>query len=48
VGPRRGEEKILDLPGLELGPLDHPVRSQSLYQLSDPGSTIYAAGSLIF
>jgi hypothetical protein len=26
---RRGEEKILPLPGLELGPLGRPARSQS-------------------
>jgi hypothetical protein len=30
---RRGEEKILPLPGLELLPIDRPVRSQSLYRL---------------
>jgi hypothetical protein len=35
---RRGEEKFLTLPGLELRPLGHPARSQSLYRLCYPGS----------
>jgi hypothetical protein len=28
---RRGEEELLILPALELGPLGRPARSQSLY-----------------
>jgi hypothetical protein len=35
---RRGEEKILDLTGLELRPLRRPARSQPLYRLRYPGS----------
>jgi hypothetical protein len=43
VGPRAGlndmeKRKFLTLPGLELRPLDRPVRSQSLYRLRHPGS----------
>jgi hypothetical protein len=38
---RRGEEKFLTLPGLELWPLVRPARSQSLYRLLYPGSTLY-------
>jgi hypothetical protein len=34
---RRGEEKILTLPGLELRTLSRPARSQSLYWLRYPG-----------
>jgi hypothetical protein len=30
--------KFLILPGLELRPLNHPARSQSLYRLRYPGS----------
>jgi hypothetical protein len=39
VGPRADVEKrkLLTLPGLELGPLGSPARSQSLYRLSYPG-----------
>jgi hypothetical protein len=32
------ERKFFTLPGLELRPLSHPARSQSLYQLNYPGS----------
>jgi hypothetical protein len=35
---RRGEEKILALPGLELRPLGRTACSQSLYRLRYPGS----------
>jgi hypothetical protein len=43
VGPRTGldeveRRKFLTLPGLEPRPLGRPARSQSLYQLSYPGS----------
>jgi hypothetical protein len=43
VDPRIGLDdveriNILPLPGLELRPLGHPARSQSLYRLSYPGS----------
>jgi hypothetical protein len=43
VGPRAGlddveKRKILSLLGLELRPLGHPARSQSLCRLSSPGS----------
>jgi hypothetical protein len=43
VDPRVGlddveKEKFFTLPGLELGPLGRPARSQSLYRLSYPGS----------
>jgi hypothetical protein len=31
------ERKFLTLPGLELQPLGHPARSQSLYRLPYPG-----------
>jgi hypothetical protein len=34
------ERKFLTLPGLELRPLGHPARSQSLYRLRYPGSPI--------
>jgi hypothetical protein len=34
------KRKFLTLPGLELRPLGHPARSQSLYRLSYPGSRI--------
>jgi hypothetical protein len=34
------KRKFLALPGLELLPLDHPARSQSLYRLRYPGSSI--------
>jgi hypothetical protein len=42
VGPRAGlddveNRKFLTLPGLELRPLGHPARSQSLYRLRYPG-----------
>jgi hypothetical protein len=45
VGARAGldnmeEWKFLTLPGLELRPLGHPARSQSLYRLRYPGSLI--------
>jgi hypothetical protein len=33
--------KFLTLPGLELRPLGHPARSQSLYRLTYPGSLLY-------
>jgi hypothetical protein len=33
---RRGEEKILTLPGLEFRPLSRPARSQSLHRLLLP------------
>jgi hypothetical protein len=44
VGPRTGPEdlekrKFLTLPGLELRPLGHPARSQSLYRPRYPGSS---------
>jgi hypothetical protein len=35
---RRGEEKILPIPGLELQPLGRAARGQSLYLLRCPGS----------
>jgi hypothetical protein len=43
VGPRAGldnveKTKFLTLPGLELRPLGHPARSQSLYWLRYPSS----------
>jgi hypothetical protein len=43
VGPRAGLDdmekgKYLPLPGLELRPLGHPARSQSLYRLRYPSS----------
>jgi hypothetical protein len=43
MGPRAGldeleKRKFLTLPGLELRPLGHPTRSQSLYQLLYLGS----------
>jgi hypothetical protein len=43
VGPRTGlddveKRKFLPLPGLELGRLGRPARSQSLYRLRYPGS----------
>jgi hypothetical protein len=43
VGPRAGlddveKRKLLTLPGLELRPLGHPARIQSLYRLVFPGS----------
>jgi hypothetical protein len=43
VVPRAGfdaveKRKLLTLPGLELRPLGHPSRSQSLYGLRNPGS----------
>jgi hypothetical protein len=42
VDPRAGlddmeKRKLLSLPGLELRPLGHPDRNQSLYRLSYPG-----------
>jgi hypothetical protein len=42
VGPRDSlddveKRKFLTLPGLELQPLGHPSRSQSLYRLRYPG-----------
>jgi hypothetical protein len=37
---RFGEEKILDSIESRFQPLDRPARSQSLYRLSYPGSTI--------
>jgi hypothetical protein len=45
VGPRASLEdvknrKFLTLPGLEHRPLGRPTRSQSLYRLRYPGSTI--------
>jgi hypothetical protein len=45
VGPRAGlgdveKRKFFTLPGLELGPLGRPARSQSLYRLRYPGSWI--------
>jgi hypothetical protein len=35
-----GKRKILPLPGLELRPLGHQARNQSIYWLSYPGSKI--------
>jgi hypothetical protein len=35
---RRGEEKILHIPGLELQPLGRPSRTNSLYRLIYTGS----------
>jgi hypothetical protein len=51
VGPRAGlddvvKRKFLTLPGLELRPLGLPARSQSLYRLSYPGSSI-KSGNLL-
>jgi hypothetical protein len=45
VDPRAGlndleERKFLTLPGLELRPLSRPGRSQSLYRLRYPGSSV--------
>jgi hypothetical protein len=45
VDPRAGlddleNRKFLTLQGLELRPLRHPARSQSLYRLSYPGSSM--------
>jgi hypothetical protein len=45
MDPRTGlddveKTKFLALPGLELRPLGHPARSQSLYRLSYPGSLL--------
>jgi hypothetical protein len=44
VDPRAGQDvekrKLLTLPGLELRPLGRPARSQSLYRLRYPGSSI--------
>jgi hypothetical protein len=34
------KRKFLTLPGFELRPLGHPVRSQSLYRLRYPGSLL--------
>jgi hypothetical protein len=55
VGPRTGlddveKRKFLTLPELELQPLCHPARSQSLYRLSFPGSHcgLYMINSVIF
>jgi hypothetical protein len=39
---RRGEEKILDLQGLEL----RPARSQSLYRLRYSGSYLHSSGNV--
>jgi hypothetical protein len=36
------KRKFLALPGLELRPLSHPARSQSLYRLRYPGSSSVA------
>jgi hypothetical protein len=52
VGPRTGldnvkKRKIFTLPGLELRPLGHPARSQSLYRLSYPGSVLHHKGAPI-
>jgi hypothetical protein len=46
VGPTAGlddleKRKFLTLPGLELRPLGHPARGQSLYRLRHPGSPQY-------
>jgi hypothetical protein len=38
---RRGEEKLLTLSGLELRPLGHPARSQSLYRRRYPDVRLY-------
>jgi hypothetical protein len=43
VDPRAGlddleQRKLLNLPGLELRPINLPARSQSLYRLHYPGS----------
>jgi hypothetical protein len=38
---RRGKEKILPLPGLELRSLGHEAHSQSFYRLRYPGSYYY-------
>jgi hypothetical protein len=44
VDPRAGlddlETKFLSLPGLELRPFSRPARSQSLYRLSYPDSSM--------
>jgi hypothetical protein len=45
VGPRAGMDaaenrKFLTLPGLELRPLGRPARSQSLYRLRYPDSSV--------
>jgi hypothetical protein len=44
VSPRAGRDdvekgKFLSLPELKLRPLGRPARSQSLYRLSNPGSS---------
>jgi hypothetical protein len=50
VDPRAGledvEDRKLTLPELELRPLGRPARSQSLYRLRYPGSSL-SLGSLI-
>jgi hypothetical protein len=45
---RRGEEKLLTLPGLEIRPLGRPVCSQPLYRLCYSGSSysVHCAGLL--
>jgi hypothetical protein len=40
LGPRRGKEETLTLPGLKLQLLGRPARSPSLYRLRYPGSRI--------
>jgi hypothetical protein len=52
VGPRAGlddleKRKFLTLRELELRPLGHPACSQSLYQLSYPGSQSMASMDII-
>jgi hypothetical protein len=48
VDPRAGlydvEKTFFILPGLELRPLSRPARSQSLYRLRYPGSSVFSSG----
>jgi hypothetical protein len=50
VDPRAGlddvdKRKFLTLLGLELRPLGCPVRSQSLYRLRYPGTSVFSSGN---
>jgi hypothetical protein len=52
VGPRAGlhaaeKRKLLTVSGLEHRPLGRPARSQSLYQLSYPGSFLFHVSFLL-
>jgi hypothetical protein len=53
VNPRAGvdyleKRKFLSLPGLELRPLSHRARRESLYRLRYPGSYLYRDMSYVF